>query len=277
MPPKPFNPPRPQSSSNTDSKPRGRPKGPSTNPSHKRKSTSATPRAAPKAVSRAKGSAFIKPRVSNASVSTALSIDSSDGEGEGEGEDEGGEHEEDEELDFGLDSGLDGDETGAGEEEDTEMMETTMPEASTVSLDEDQEIEGDDNDDDDDHDDDPFSSQPPRKKRSRTSKTNANADSSHVRALDEPAEARASIPTDLINVLLHSFFKQPGSRITKDANAAVGRYIETFVREGVARAEWARENGWEGDGEGGVNAGGNGGYLEVEDLERAAPQLILDF
>ncbi|KAI9052203.1 hypothetical protein LZ554_003562 [Drepanopeziza brunnea f. sp. 'monogermtubi'] len=276
MPPKPFNPPRPQSSSNTDSKPRGGPKGPSTNPSHKRKSTSATPRAPLKAVSRAKGSGFIKPRLSNASVSTTLSIDSSDEEGEGEEEHEGGAHEEDEELDLDLDSGLDGDETGTGEEEDTEMMGTTIPEASTVSLDEDQAVEGDDNDNDDD-DDDPFSSQPPRERLSKSKKTNANADSSYVRALDEPAEARASIPTDLINVLLHSFFKQPGSRITKDANAAVARYIETFVREGVARAEWARENGWEGDGEGGVNAGGNGGYLEVEDLERAAPQLILDF
>jgi len=55
--------------------------------------------------------------------------------------------------------------------------------------------------------------------------------------------------------------------MSTDANRAVGRYMETFVREALARAAWARDEG----------GGGGGGDLEVEDLERLAPQLVLDF
>lgn len=70
--------------------------------------------------------------------------------------------------------------------------------------------------------------------------------------------------------------------MSKDANAAVGTYIETFVREGLTRADYWKKHGWEEGGlngnlEGGEVGGGDGAYLEVEDLERLAPQLILDF
>lgn len=56
--------------------------------------------------------------------------------------------------------------------------------------------------------------------------------------------------------------------MSKDAGSAVGRYMETFVREAVARAEnTVRER-----------EGGRGdGFLEVEDLEKLAPQLLMDF
>lgn len=99
--------------------------------------------------------------------------------------------------------------------------------------------------------------------------------SSNPRPAPQPEGNKAAIPTDLVNVLLHGFFKSEDTRLTKGANEAVGRYIETFVREGVARAEWARGNGGD-EGEMEVRNGG-GGYLEVEDLERLAPQLVLDF
>lgn len=175
-------------------------------------------------------------------ASTALSIDSSASE--------------DEVAD-------DGDVEGGGEEGDLQMRHAAQEE---------EEGEGDEEEDDEDEgeeqDSDPFSSQPhlpsPRK-------------TSHFNPEPEPA---AAIPLDLINVLLHSFFKQPNTRLAKDANAAVGMYIETFVREGLARADWARVNGWEGELEGlagGTGGEGGGGYLEVEDLERGAPQLVLDF
>ncbi|KAK2627191.1 hypothetical protein QTJ16_003157 [Diplocarpon rosae] len=111
-------------------------------------------------------------------------------------------------------------------------------------------------------DSDPFSSQTARASRS-------------VPVARGGADDGPSIPPDLINVLLHTFFTQEGTRLHRDANVAVGRYIETFVREGVARADWARVHGWEGELGGG--GGGEGGVLEVEDLERAAPQLLLDF
>jgi hypothetical protein len=64
------------------------------------------------------------------------------------------------------------------------------------------------------------------------------------------------------------------TRISKAADRAVGKYIETFVREAIARAVYERR-GLEGGSGSRTGAGGN--FLEVEDLERLAPQLVLDF
>jgi len=90
---------------------------------------------------------------------------------------------------------------------------------------------------------------------------------------ESEGERREHIPPELLTVLLHSFFKKEGTRIGKEANKAVGMYMETFVREALARAAWIREEG--NNGEGGARDGG--GFLEVEDLEKLAPQLLLDF
>ncbi|KAI6245279.1 hypothetical protein HI914_06792 [Erysiphe necator] len=94
------------------------------------------------------------------------------------------------------------------------------------------------------------------------------------------------IPRDLLSVLLHEMFKSTDDtqeqdregngrkikiakkgqiRMTKQAVDAVGKYLDTFVKEAIARA--ACES---------LERGGIG-VLEVEDLERLAPQLILDF
>ena len=73
------------------------------------------------------------------------------------------------------------------------------------------------------------------------------------------------IPEELLTRLLHEFFKEEGTRISRDANRAVGRYMETFVRETLARAAYASEQSEEG------------GMLEVEDLEKLAPQILMDF
>ncbi|KAG4434164.1 hypothetical protein IFR05_010356 [Cadophora sp. M221] len=253
MPPKPFNPPRPSTSS-TGTKPRGRPKGTSTNPSSttKRKSTDSIhkpPKSKTKTTSKGKGkdreadtsrlSGFSRPRVSNAS--TVLNISSGD-----EDEDE-----EEEDRDIEMDSG---DEEGRGEDDD---------------------------------DEDPFSSQPLQaaaRRKSTTSKANTSrrgAADENEREMENAAKAdgrQISIPPDLINVIMHGFFNQENTRMSKDANAAVGRYIETFVREGLNRADWAKRHGWEEGGlDGGGGGVGDGAYLEVEDLERLAPQLLLDF
>jgi hypothetical protein len=106
--------------------------------------------------------------------------------------------------------------------------------------------------------DDPFSSQPLRPLPRPTHNPSPSP------ATDDRKE---NIPEDLLNVLIHQFFKQEGTRMSTDANRAVGRYMEAFVREALARAAWARDEG----------GGGGGGDLEVEDLERLAPQLVLDF
>lgn len=111
----------------------------------------------------------------------------------------------------------------------------------------------------DEEDDDPFASQP-KPKKSRPSNTIIDIDD------EEGEETRnEKIPDDLLSVILHQFFKEEGTRMHRDSTSAVARYMEVFVREGIARAVWGR-----GDE-------GTGGTLEVEDLEKLAPQLVLDF
>ena len=87
----------------------------------------------------------------------------------------------------------------------------------------------------------------------------------------EEQERRERIPPDLLTRLLYENFKEEGTRLSKDASRAVGKYMETFVRESLARAAFARVEAEE-------KRGGMGdGFLEVEDLEILAPQLLLDF
>jgi centromere protein X len=76
----------------------------------------------------------------------------------------------------------------------------------------------------------------------------------------ENDEPKATIPPELLTRLLHEFFEKDGSRISKDANEAVAKYMDIFVREAIARAAVEKE----------------GGFLEVDDLEKIAPQLLLD-
>ncbi|CZR66073.1 uncharacterized protein PAC_15974 [Phialocephala subalpina] len=229
MPPKPFNPPRPRTSTssnnNDSSKPRGRPKGAtstSSKPTKPTKSTSTKSAKDPKRIPSAKfgGLPSLSPETRRELEGTT-------------------------------------DEEGAGS--DVEMLDNSKIGGQS-------EVE--------EEDDDPFASQPlPKNKKTTTSKPskpiNLDSDRSDHEAEDDDKEGdnerREKIPDDLLNVLLHQFFKQEGTRMHKDANRAVGKYMEIFVREGIARAVWGREE-----------AGGGGG-LEVEDLEKLAPQLILDF
>ncbi|KAF9762163.1 hypothetical protein IL306_003540 [Fusarium sp. DS 682] len=74
---------------------------------------------------------------------------------------------------------------------------------------------------------------------------------------DEPDK---TIPPELLTRLLHEFFAKDATRISRDANAAVGKYFDVFVREAIARAAVEKE----------------GGFLEVDDLEKVSPQLLLD-
>jgi CENP-S associating Centromere protein X len=116
--------------------------------------------------------------------------------------------------------------------------------------------------------DDPFSSQPKRRKPHSTSRHDLPSDTEP----EDPLHSRKEkIPEALLSVLLQQFFKQEGTRMSKSASAAVGNYMDTFVREGLARAAWAGDTM---DRDGGM---GGGGILEVEDLERLGPQLLMDF
>ncbi|PYH49391.1 uncharacterized protein BP01DRAFT_370854 [Aspergillus saccharolyticus JOP 1030-1] len=79
------------------------------------------------------------------------------------------------------------------------------------------------------------------------------------------------IPPKLLTRLLHHHFQHPKTKIAKDANTVVAKYVDVFVREALARAAFERR---EAVGEG---AAVGDGFLEVEDLEKLAPQLVMDF
>jgi histone H3/H4 len=67
------------------------------------------------------------------------------------------------------------------------------------------------------------------------------------------------IPSKLLTRLLHQHFQNEKTKVAKDANNVVAKYVDVFVREAIARAAYERA---ESDG----NAGGRGvgdGFLEV--------------
>lgn len=79
------------------------------------------------------------------------------------------------------------------------------------------------------------------------------------------------IPTPLLVRLLHHNFQDEGTQIQKGAMSLFESYMSIFVREAIARAKDEREK-----------AGRHGGaasnrFLQVEDLEKLAPELLLDF
>jgi centromere protein X len=53
---------------------------------------------------------------------------------------------------------------------------------------------------------------------------------------DEDLEdEKRTIPPELLTRILHEFFEKDGTRISKDANKAVAKYMDVFVREAIAR------------------------------------------
>ncbi|KAF2028920.1 hypothetical protein EK21DRAFT_90282 [Setomelanomma holmii] len=87
----------------------------------------------------------------------------------------------------------------------------------------------------------------------------------------QPASSMSNpIPAALLARLLYENFEDSNTQIQKGAMNLVGKYMEIFVREAFARAKNEREMG--------LRAGGiSDGFLQVEDLEKLAPQLVLDF
>ena len=60
-------------------------------------------------------------------------------------------------------------------------------------------------------------------------------------------DAPPTIPPKLLTTLLNHHFRDEDTRIGKDANALVGRYMETFVREALARAAFERNEAGDRD------------------------------
>lgn len=61
---------------------------------------------------------------------------------------------------------------------------------------------------------------------------------------EEEEEPEKSIPPDLLTRILHEFFEKDGTRITKDANNAMAKYMDVFVKEAIARAAAERTGGF---------------------------------
>ncbi|KAL1598878.1 hypothetical protein SLS60_008021 [Paraconiothyrium brasiliense] len=79
------------------------------------------------------------------------------------------------------------------------------------------------------------------------------------------------IPAPLLVRLLHHNFQNESTQIQKGAMNLFGNYMSIFVREAIARAKDEHERA-------GKNGGGAGSrFLQVEDLEKLAPELLLDF
>lgn len=143
--------------------------------------------------------------------------------------------------------------------------------------------EDDEEEDDDDDDDDA------ELVSSHSHNTSAAEDSDALPTTTRAGtqDAPPTIPPALLTRLLHHHFQDDTVRIGKDAKGVVGKYMETFVREAIARAAFERsEAGGEGIGGhflevsrstlyGGMSADLRDG--QVEDLEKLAPQLLLDF
>lgn len=61
---------------------------------------------------------------------------------------------------------------------------------------------------------------------------------------EDDEEPEKTIPPELLTRILHEFFEKDGTRITKDANNAVAKYMDIFVKEAIARAAAEREGGF---------------------------------
>lgn len=86
---------------------------------------------------------------------------------------------------------------------------------------------------------DPFESaddSPPRRQPTAAAANSSNA--------TDGAAAEKSIPKDLLTRILHDLFEKDATRVSRDANAAVGKYVDVFVREAIARTAVEKRSGF---------------------------------
>lgn len=81
------------------------------------------------------------------------------------------------------------------------------------------------------------------------------------------------IPPALLSTLVHHHLPSKKTRIKEDAMGVVGKYMETFVREAIARAAFERQEVTDAAEK--RTAGDD--FVDVMDLEKLAVQLLLDF
>ncbi|KAI7090771.1 hypothetical protein KC356_g1243 [Hortaea werneckii] len=81
------------------------------------------------------------------------------------------------------------------------------------------------------------------------------------------------VPQNLLVRLLHENLRDKKTQIDKNAIQVLDKYIEVFVREAIARTSLSKQ---ERAASGEILAD-DARWLELEDLERVAPGLMLDF
>ncbi|KAI1330567.1 CENP-S associating centromere protein X-domain-containing protein [Xylariaceae sp. FL0255] len=107
---------------------------------------------------------------------------------------------------------------------------------------------------------DPFASENDAPRQRRGNNDDVEGNEAQDEEDEDEEEEQKTIPPELLTRILHEFFEKDGTRISKDANKAVAKYVDIFVRESIARTAREKEKG----------------FLEVEDLEKIAPQLLMD-
>lgn len=76
---------------------------------------------------------------------------------------------------------------------------------------------------------------------------------------EDVSSSEPTIPPKLLTRLVHHHFKSEKTKLAKDANPVVAKYVDVFVREAIARAAYERA-----DTEGNVGGGAVAdGFLEV--------------
>ena len=192
-----------------------------------------------------------------------------------------------------------------------EARPTTAPQKSTVPDKEDSEIEeqqtrpvdASSNDDTDEElDENPLAQRPskpakptkpaaPKRKPPREppptsiSSQQASAEPSPERrpavpdslpSIPSQSDTSPAIPQPLLVRLLHEHFADKTTKIDKHAIQVLQKYFDVFVQEAIARAAVRKKEDAEKGDSGGVDEV-DVGWLELEDLEKVAAGMMLDF
>jgi hypothetical protein len=88
------------------------------------------------------------------------------------------------------------------------------------------------------------------------------------------SDAIPTIPQPLLVRLLHEHFADKATKIDKNAIQVLQKYFEVFIRETIARAALRKRQDAEGNGD---IDGLDVSWLELEDLEKVAAGMMLDF
>jgi len=132
---------------------------------------------------------------------------------------------------------------------------------ASASEDDDDDMEDQDEGDGDEDDEIPSDTQLPSASGDDESDTSIPV-KSRTNTTGSSQDIPPTIPPALLTRLLHHHFKDSKMRIGKDANGVAGKYMETFVREAIARAAFERSEA----AAAGVGGGLAGDFLEVSGL-----------